>query len=234
MGEQSFVKGLVQVVRSLSYNTALKLTASRYYIPSGRSIQSVSYLHDEENTAVSKPDSLKKAFETSNGRVVYDGDGIAPDVEVSPEKPSLLQTSLMQKNMFFEYANYFAANNDTLIEKMGSEQLYNDFLSFVENQNFNYKTPSERYLSKIDSTLKKRDLEASNHLEALEKNIQEYKKQAFSEEREELEKRLYLELIARYKGQKGQTEASLPYDPFVNEAVSLLHDSKRYNNILSP
>lgn len=233
LGEQSFGKGLVQIVRPLSYNTALKLTASRYFIPSGRSIQSVRYTHNDSNSAVSKPDSMRKEFKTSNGRTVYDSDGIAPDVKVTSDNPSLLQTSLMQKNMFFEFANQFAAGNDSLIEEMGSDELYSEFQSFVDEQDFRYETPSERYLAKIDSSLDKKAVDPDAHIDALRESIEKHKNNAFAEERAELERMLYLELIARYKGQKGQTEASLPYDPFVIDAVDILYDSNRYKSILS-
>jgi carboxyl-terminal processing protease len=233
MGEQSFGKGLVQIVRPLSYNTSLKLTASRYFIPSGRSIQSVRYTHDDTNSAVSKPDSMRKAFKTRNGRTVYDSDGIVPDVKVSAQKPSLLQTSLMQKNLFFEFANQFAADHDSLTEHMGSDQLYNQFQTFVDKQDFQYETPSERYLAKIDSSLDETSANSEAHIEALQRSIEKHKHQAFAEERAELEKILYLELIARYRGQKGQTEASLPFDPFVTEASDLFQDVNRYKDILS-
>lgn len=233
MGEQSFGKGLVQIVRPLSYNTSLKLTTSRYFIPSGRSIQSVTYTHDDSNSAISKPDSLRKAFTTQTGRTVYDGNGIAPDVAVSDADPSLLQTSLMQKNIFFEFANQFAANHDTLTENMGSDRLYNQFQAFVDKQDFHYQTPSERYLAKIDSSFSGSKVSPDTHIEALEQSIEQHKKQAFAAQRSELEKRLYLELIARYKGQHGQTAASLPYDPVVNEAVEVLNNPERYKNILS-
>lgn len=232
MGEQSFGKGLVQIVRSLSYNTALKLTASRYYIPSGRSIQSVRYTHDDSNSTVTKPDSMRKTFKTSNGRTVYDSDGISPDVKITTEKPSLLQTSLMQENLFFEFANQYAAENDSLVEVMGSDELYSKFLTFVDEQNFQFETPSEKYLTRIDSSLDASE-NTETHIEALRQSIEKQKKQAFTEERAELEKKLYLELAARYKGQKGQTEASLPYDPFVTDAISLLQNPDRYNSILS-
>jgi carboxyl-terminal processing protease len=233
MGEQSFGKGLVQIVRPLSYNVALKLTASRYFIPSGRSIQSVRYTHDDNNSAVSKPDSLKKAFKTSNGRTVYDSDGIVPDVEVATDKPSLLQTSLMQKNIFFDFANQFAANHDSLADEMGSDRLYREFQAFVDKQDFHYQMPSEIYLAKIDSSLDEKAVNSDDHIEALQQSIEKHKNQAFAEERTELERILYLELIARYRGQQGQTEASLPFDPFVNEAVGLFQNFNRYKNILA-
>jgi carboxyl-terminal processing protease len=229
MGEQSFGKGLVQVVRPLSYNTALKLTISKYYIPSGRSIQSNMTSGD----TVSAADSLQRAFKTRNGRTVYDGNGIAPDVNVSDPGPSLLQTALQQQNMFFDFANQYAATNDSLTMDMGADPLYNQFTSFVEQQQFEYQTPSERYLTKIDSSLSASGVNPDTHINALQQRINEDKKQAFAEERSEIEKMLYLELLARYKGQQGQTAGSLPFDPVVQEAISVLRNSERYNDILA-
>lgn len=234
VGEQSFGKGLVQIVRPLSYNTALKLTTSRYYIPSGRSIQSVTYTHDENNSIVNKPDSLKRAYKTQSGRTVYDGDGIAPDVKIGASDPTYLQTSLMQQNQFFNFANQYAATHDSLSLGISSDALYNDFMAFLETQNFQYETPSETYLAQIDSSLNGGPSDNANtHVKALEQNIEEHKKQAFQEQREEIQKILYLELIARYQGQQGQIAASLPYDPVVSEAVSILHNQNRYNDILT-
>ncbi|WP_138430564.1 S41 family peptidase [Fodinibius saliphilus] len=232
MGEQSFGKGLVQVVRPLSYNTSLKLTTSRYYIPSGRSIQSVTYTHDENNSAVSKPDSIRKKFKTKNGRTVYDGDGIAPDIQISEESPTLLQTSLMQQNMFFEFANKYAANHDSLKDQMGSDELLLEFKSFVDQQGFEYETPSENHLAKIDSSLNKTQMK-NEHVAALQKQIELRKKEAFTQQRNAINKLLYQELVARYKGKKGQHLASLPYDRVVNKAVEVLLDSSHYNKILS-
>lgn len=233
MGEQSFGKGLVQTVRQLSYNTALKITISRYYIPSGRSIQSVTYTHDDSNSVMSKPDSLRKSFKTKAGRTVYDGNGIAPDMVVSPQEPSLLETSLMQQNMFFDFANQYAATYDTLAQSMGSDQLYNEFMTFVDEQGFSYETPSERHLAAIDSSLSDSKGEADAHMKALQQSIQAHKRQAFLKERTELEKMLYFELLSRYTGDKGHTAAWLPHDQIVKEAVSVLYNQDRYNTILS-
>jgi len=233
LGEQSFGKGLVQVVRPLSYNTALKLTTSRYFIPSGRSIQSITYTHDEENNAVIKPDSTRRKFKTRNGRTVYDRDGILPDIEVSESEPSLLETSLMQQNMFFEFANQYASRHDSLGTTMGSDELFTRFQNFLEAQNFEYEPPSQLYLAKIDSSLNRNESAVDEHLAALEKQVEVQKKQAFSEQRRDIDQRLFLEIVSRYKGKKGQRSAVLPYDPVVIEAVNVLSDSSRYNQILS-
>ncbi|NGP89325.1 S41 family peptidase [Fodinibius halophilus] len=232
MGEQSFGKGLVQVVRPLSYNTSLKLTTSRYYIPSGRSIQSVTYTHDQNNSVVNKPDSTRRKFRTKSGRPVFDGDGISPDIQISDKKPSLLQTSLMQQNMIFKFANKYAANHDSLEHKMGADTLFEKFQRYIEDQEFEYETPSEKYLAKIDSALQIAEDE-KKHLTALGNKIESNKTQAFYNQRDVIDQLLYQELIARYKGKKGQYSASLPYDRVVNEAVKVLMDSSRYNNILS-
>ena len=233
MGEQSFGKGLVQTVTQLSYNTALKMTISRYYIPSGRSIQSITYTHDDANSAVVKPDSLRKEFKTRNGRTVYDGNGIAPDIKVDNKEPSLLETSLLRENLFFDFANQYAATHDSLSEPFGSDALYDEFTAFVSEKDFQYQTPSEKHLAKIDSLLNGIEGEGKEHIQELESVIGEKKEQQFIRKRSDLEKRLYLELIARYKGQQGQTAAWLPHDKAVNEAISILQDNEQYNTILA-
>lgn len=233
VGEQSFGKGLVQTVRQLSYNTALKMTISRYYIPSGRSIQSLTYTHDENNSAIIKPDSLREKFRTKNGRIVYDGNGIAPDIDMAASEPSLLETSLLKQNVFFEFANRYAAKNDSLTVNMGNDNLYESFLSFIEGHDFSYELPSERHIAQLDSSLSETNEKVDANIDELKKYIAEQKKQQFDEKRSELEKRLYLELISRFQGQKGQTIAWLPHDEVVNEAVSVLSNGKQYNNILA-
>ncbi|MGM0545887.1 MAG: S41 family peptidase [Bacteroidota bacterium] len=233
MGQQSFGKGLVQTVRELSYNTALKMTISRYYIPSGRSIQSVTYTHDENNSAVVKPDSLRKEFKTRNGRTVYDGNGIAPDIEIEEQEPSLLETSLLKQNLFFDFANHYAAGHDSLMDQIGSDKIFEEFRSFILDSDFQYQTPSEKNLAQIDSTLQTMGDGADDHVKALNEQIEKYKSQEFDEQRKALEKRLYMELIARYRGQQGQTKAWLPHDEVVVEAVKVLSNRENYNRILS-
>lgn len=233
MGEQSFGKGLVQVVQPLSYNMALKLTTSRYYIPSGRSIQSVRYTHDAENSAVKMPDSVKKVFRTENGRKVFDRNGIMPDVKIIESDPTLLQTSLLQKNMFFTFANQYAATHDSLEVSADSGILLQQFKDFLTKENFQYETPSETHLTKIDSLLGSDAANVEHHITSLGNRIREMKKLVFVEQRNEIGRMLFLELVSRYKGRQGQTAASLPHDPLVEAAVKVLKDSNRYNEILS-
>jgi len=139
----------------------------------------------------------------------------------------------MQQNIFFEFANQYAAKHDSLTESARSDRLYREFLNFVNEEDFEYQMPSERYLSKIDSSLSDAATPSDTHIQALQQTIEEHKKRAFERERSEIEEILFLELITRYEGQQGQTSASLPFDRMVNEAIEVLHNSNRYTNILT-
>lgn len=234
IGEQSFGKGLVQILHPLPYNTALKMTTSRYYIPSGRSIQSVIYSHDEENTERSLPDSLRKAFKTRNGRTVYDGQGIIPDLEIPQEKPSLLETALMQQSQFFYFANKYASEYDQFEEKQVSDQLFLEFRKFLDENNFEYETQAQDALTTLQNqvTGQEDNSEISAHIQALQKTIDQQKEQEFDAQREDLKEHLYLELISRFQGKEGQTKASLEFDSMVEEALQVLYSPERYNEIL--
>ena len=235
VGEQSFGKGLVQIVRPLSYNTALKITTSRYYIPSGRSIQSLTYNHDERNSVTTKPDSLRKAFKTRNGRVVYDGNGIKPDIAVSPPSPSLLETELLKESHFFLFANRFASRNSSFSKESISDRTYEEFRDYLNNEGFSYQTPSERHLSRfeknIESNLNKEEIE--QHLTAIRNAVDEQKREEFESQIEGLKHLLFLEIISRYEGNKGRTEASLRWDPVVEKALEVVHNENRYKQILA-
>lgn len=234
IGEQSFGKGLVQVLHPLPYNTALKMTASRYYIPSGRSIQSVIYTHDEENSERSLPDSLRRAFKTQNGRTVFDGQGIIPDLNVAQKTPSLLETALMQQSQFFYFANRYASENDRFEENQVSDQLFSEFQQFLNENNFEYETQAQNALAELKNHIVEQgtDNDIAAHIQALQKKIEQQKEQDFSDEHEDLKRYLYLELISRFQGREGQTKASLKFDPVVEEALSVLYSQELYNEIL--
>ncbi|MDX1671514.1 MAG: S41 family peptidase, partial [Balneolaceae bacterium] len=235
VGERSFGKGLVQIVRPLSYNTALKITTSRYYIPSGRSIQSVTYTHDEENTQMNRPDSLRKAFKTKNGRTVYDGKGIAPDIEVLEPKPTLLETALLQNSHFFFFANQYVANHQNYEANRVSDQLYSDFKSYLESKDFDFETAPERYLGKMKESLVSGEPsgDLAGHLSQIEQVIEQEKEKAFSSQQEQLKRTLFLELVTRYKGISGRYAASAQFDPVIREAIKVISQPERYQDILA-
>ena len=235
VGEQSFGKGLVQIVQPLSYNTALKITTSRYFIPSGRSIQSITYTHDDENSAVIKPDSLRNSFKTRNGRTVYDGEGIAPDVEVKSPVPSLLETELMKGSHFFFFANQMASERDTFDADAISDEMFAAFRSYLENKNFSYETESERYLTGVEKRLGEQvaSTDVKAHIDAIDQAIEKKKKQDFENQNSELKRALYLEVISRFEGNSGRIKASLRWDPAIDEALKVINNKNRYRDILA-
>lgn len=231
MGERSFGKGLVQIVKPLSYNTALRITTSRYYIPSGRSIQSVDYSGGGV-AAVQKPDSLREAYRTRNGRTVYDGEGIAPDVKAVRPAPTHLQTALMRQNHIFHFANRYASEHDERPPVSALPSVYEEFRSYLREQSFDYRTPAEHYLASADSTIRRPG--ADSHLTALRDLVEQQKQDNFSEERERLQTLLYRELLLRYGSQKDRIAFSLRRDPVLDRAIGLLGDPEEYNRILTP
>ncbi|MDX1618231.1 MAG: S41 family peptidase [Balneolaceae bacterium] len=235
VGERSFGKGLVQVVRPLSYNTALKITTARYYIPSGRSIQSVTYTHDARNTQINKPDSLRKAFKTRNGRTVYDGEGIAPDIEIQQPKPSLLETALYQNSHFFFFANQYVAGHQTFEVDETTDEVFSQFREYLRDKNFSYETRSEQYLNKIEERFASIDMEQGyeQSLANLEEAIEQEKEEDFRKQKEELKRILYLELVSRYRGKSGQYKASVRFDPMVEKAADVIYNAGKYDEILA-
>lgn len=235
VGEQSFGKGLVQIVQPLSYNTALKITTSRYFIPSGRSIQSITYTHDEKNSAVIKPDSLRKAFKTRNERTVYDGEGIAPDVQVKTPPPTLLETALLKDSHFFFFANQVASARESFDADNISDEMFSDFKAYLRDKNFAYQTESERYLATIEKQFngQKTGTDVNRHLAAIEEAIAQKKEEDFARQSESLKRALYLELISRFKGTEGRTKASLRWDPAIEEALNVIKNENRYRDILA-
>ncbi len=144
IGQRSFGKGLVQNILPMPYNTQMKVTVSKYYIPSGRCIQAIDYSHrDEQGRALRVPDSLKTAFKTKGGRTVYDGFGIEPDVEVEPEYMSNVAVALVQKFLVFDYATDYRRTHETIAPASEFEigdELYADFCRYLKSKNLTYNT----------------------------------------------------------------------------------------------
>jgi carboxyl-terminal processing protease len=144
VGERTFGKGLVQETRPLSYNSQLKVTTAKYYIPSGRCIQAIDYSHRNEDGSLGKiPDSLRVAFKTASGRVVYDGGGVAPDIEIEEKELSDIAKTLEAKGYLFDYATRYRAENPTLAKPKEfrlSDADYQKFMAFLANKDINYST----------------------------------------------------------------------------------------------
>lgn len=238
LGERSYGKGLVQVARPLSYNTHVKLTTAKYYIPSGRCIQAVDFSHPNEDGSVGTiPDSLIKTFYTGNGRPVKDGGGIIPDVAISSDLLSRFTSELYVQNMIFDFAtSYFwsakaPASPDSLIITDNDMLL---FKKFLEERGFTYKTDSETLLDELVTVSKQENLydENSKTIESLKAGLGHSLDRDLSKYRDDIKDLLGSELAGRYFYDSGSIKYSLATDAQVREAVSLLHDRAKYDAIL--
>lgn len=232
IGEQSFGKGLVQIVKQLPYNTSLKITISRYYIPSGRSIQSVQYTHQGRNSVIMNDDSSRREFETRNGRTVFEGRGIEPDVESGSDELSILEISLLQNGMYFDFATEFEASNSIFDYQELPDEVYNEFLGFLEEKEFTFRTDSEKLLEELMEEF--RDVnEAKSPFQTLKSAIDKEKEAQFKEDEPNIRRTLFLELISRYQGQTGRVEAGLKTDIDVAKALDFITNADRMDKMLS-
>ena len=235
LGVPSFGKGLVQIVKPLPYNTSLKLTTSRYYTPSGRSIQAVDYGRHDGNFA-EIPDSLRRTFTTSAGRAVRDGNGIEPDVEVSPGEKSDLEQALERRAAFFFYANHYAATHPSLPPGFEvDDAVVADFQRWLDGQGFTYRTDAERSVETLAGDLEKIGYdEAGGEIAALRAAILRGKDDDFTRYADAIKGRLRAEIAARYLGETGQIVASFEHDAQLRRAVALLQDAGGYAGLLAP
>ncbi|MDD2530627.1 MAG: S41 family peptidase [Bacteroidales bacterium] len=238
MGQRTFGKGLVQNIIPLTYNAQMKVTVSKYYIPSGRCIQAIDYSHrDEFGRALNVPDSLKVAFKTKGGRVVYDGFGIEPDVSIEPEYASPIIISIITKFLAFDFATEFVKQNPTIPSPKDfkiTDEIYNQFTSFVKDKDYSYSTITERMLAELEDMAKKEKYsqEIENTIEYLKKKIEEDKNNDLIKFKDDIKEILLSEIVVRYHYQKGRIEALLNLDKDVAKAIELLSNSKEYNKIL--
>lgn len=231
LGERSFGKGLVQIVKPMPYNTSLKITISRYYIPSGRSIQSLAYTHESRNASISREETANRVFRTRNGRSVREGRGIEPDLESISPSPELIEIALYQEGGYLDFATKFETENSTFVADELPEKVYQSFLSFLEENEFDFKTDSEFLLQELDAQYNENEA-VTEHLEAIKDIIQKEKETLLKENEESIRKTLFLELISRYKGQSAKTKVALEYDKQLYEAIELLSNPDKISSIL--
>lgn len=238
IGQRSYGKGLVQNSRPLSYNTQLKLTTAKYYTPSGRCIQAIDYSHRREDGTWNKiPDSLMTEFKTRRGRKVYDGGGIAPDIEVSPPEYHRVTQDLVSQFIVFDFATEFHKKNASISparEFKITDDIYNSFVQYVSGRNFTYTTKAEKELKELQGVLEKEGYwdKNRNQVSALEENLKESKKNDIFTYRKEIERLLKAEIVSRYYFKTGRLESSFDSDPEVTAAIALLNDPARYRSIL--
>jgi len=231
IGERSFGKGLVQTIRPISYNNALKITSSRYFIPSGRSIQSLKYSHLERNEVSRIPDSLRQKFTTKNGRTVYDGTGIDPDVTIADKDPDLLEIALLKDSHYFFFANEYVAKNDTITEKSLKLKAFPAFREYLKKQNFTYKTNSDRNIDELIQQFNSNQA-ISELLKSLKSKVEDEKIARFDSLSKYIENQLFVELLTRYTEKKDFYPYILKRDSLTLKAIALLSDSKSFRSKL--
>jgi carboxyl-terminal processing protease len=238
VGQRTYGKGLVQTTRNLAYNSKLKVTTAKYYIPSGRCIQALDYTNRNEDGSVgSIPDSLISEYQTKNGRKVYDGGGILPDIITSPVSLSQFTTSLYTQNIIFDYATNYASLHDSILPVRDfkiTDEIYSDFMNYVINRDFTYSTRSEDELKKLIETARKEkyyDL-ASSEFDTLEKKLAHDNEKDLIHFRDEVSRLLKHEIVIRYYFQWGGMEATIEDDLEIAKAAELLKDNNQYLSIL--
>ncbi|MGM9819706.1 MAG: S41 family peptidase [Candidatus Onthomorpha sp.] len=239
VGQRSFGKGLVQTVIPLIYNTQMKVTESKYYIPSGRCIQAIDYANRDENGRATKiPDSLKTAFKTRNGRTVYAGSGIEPDVYIEPVYASNIAISLISKSICFNYATEFVKKHPTIAPAKDFEltdEIYEDFVNFIKDKDYSYTTASEKAVEELLSTAEK-DKVSSQTIDEIKRAkdlLMADKQNDIYKFKDEIKELLKSEIVSRYYYQKGRTEVALENDTELDRAVEILNNTKEYKKILS-
>lgn len=238
IGQRTFGKGLVQNIVPLSYNSEMKVTIAKYYIPSGRCIQAIDYANkDEEGNANKIPDSLLKPFKTLKGRTVYEGSGIEPDVVVEPALLSNISGTLVVKYLFFDFSVKYSrehANIASAMEFVVTDDIYNEFVKFLQGKNYDYSTQSEKALKELkENAEKEKYFDAiKTEYEALKAKMMHDKNEDLIKFKDEIKPILKVYIAQVYYYQKGRIEASLTDDAEVKKAIEILNDKVLYKSIL--
>lgn len=232
IGQRSFGKGLVQNTKDLPYNARLKLTTSKYYIPSGRCIQGVEYENGEPKNI---PDSQRTKFKTKNGRIVLDGGGVSPDINTDIKELQSVTQALLDQYMIFDYVNQYIQGKDSI----GSIQSYkfdqfDDFVSFIRKRKFTYTTEAEKALEGAKKAFEKsKESQFAEEINKLENKINQAKSKDLIQAKDQIVYEIEKEIVTRYYWQKGKIQYTLRDDNNIREAVSILKDNKKYKKILS-
>ena len=240
VGQRTFGKGLVQNIFPMSYNTQIKVTVAHYYLPSNRCIQEVDYSKKKKGNVadtLAKADTLGKVFHTANGRVVYEGHGIQPDVKIEPTMASTITMHLYAKNLFFKYANKFYREHKSIKSPKDfkiTDAIYEDFMQFVKDEGFTFTSESENEIKNLEKIAK-----AEGYLEEIQPildqvvaTIEVEKTKDLIDNRKEIEEMLETEIVSRYYYQKGRIIAALDNDPELEKAFEVILNKEEYNDIL--
>lgn len=231
LGDTSFGKGLVQTIRPLSYNTSLKLTIAEYFIPSGRGIQALNYTHDD-NAPVTERQSSGREFKTRNGRIVYDGHGIEPDIQMDTMAPSLMEVALQKENKYLFFINDLLNTAD---ETEIPDNLFEQFSRSLVEEQFTFQTPADRHLTSLkedmDHFLRKET--AEEHIASLESLVRDYKIHQMYENQETIEKQLVIQWLLQ-TGMEERNKTILELDEGIRQAMVIIDNPYKYETVLRP
>jgi carboxyl-terminal processing protease len=238
VGERTFGKGLVQQTRDLYYNSKLKVTVAKYYIPSGRCIQKLDYAHrDSSGKAIEVKEDAIAEFKTRNGRPVFDGRGILPDVAVEDPELAKVVGGLYSEDLFFDFATRYRLDHPEIpsAEQFAiTDELYNAFVDHVKDKEFTYDTETMEALKALEEKAKRERYydHAKTQLEALRKELTPDRTEELRMFRSDIEEVLRNELVSRYYYQTGRAKASMGTDPVIRRAIELLN-SNEYSTVLA-
>jgi carboxyl-terminal processing protease len=240
LGQRTYGKGLVQITKNLSYNTMLKVTTAKYYIPSGRCIQAINYAERNDDGSVKRiPDSLKHAFKTADGRKVWDGGGIDPDLPIAKPAVNPLIEALANKNVIFDYATKYKLAHDHIASAADfkiSDRDYEDFMAFAKTRDYSYKTESDKLLEKLKeaATEEKYYDAVKSQYEDIKKKLEADKQTALLKNKAEITALIENEICGRYYYLNGKIEKSLQNDPLAIKAIELLNNPQgEYKDLLT-
>lgn len=232
LGQRSYGKGLVQNTKELGYSARLKVTTSKYYIPSGRCIQSVEY---EDGEPKDIADDKRAKFKTKNGREVLDGGGVTPDIKIEKKaQPEILQ-ALIDQNIIFKYVTDFKLKNDSIVAAVDFKfNDYDGFKAYVASSGFEYELKNEKLLKEMNENNTDEAAGVIEKINDLQNQLSISKKDDLDEYKDLIIKAIEQDIISRYYFQKGKVQQRLHNDNEVVEAVNVLRDPARYSSLLKP
>ena len=239
IGNRTYGKGLVQTLRNLPYNSSMKITTAKYYIPSGRCVQAIDYSKRNADGSIARtPDSLTTVFHTAAGREVRDGGGIRPDIEVKMDKTPNILFYLVNDDMIFDYATQYVIKHPT-IAKVEDFQLtdadYADFKEMLKKRDFTYDRQSEEVLKKLKEFAEFEGYmeNAKEEFAALEKKLQHNLDLELDRFAKDIKPLIAEEIVKRYYFEKGAVQETLKDDADLKKAIEVLQQSEEYNKVLT-
>lgn len=239
IGNRTYGKGLVQTLRNLPYNSSMKVTTAKYYIPSGRCVQAIDYSKRNADGSIARtPDSLTTVFHTAAGREVRDGGGIRPDIEVKMDKTPNILFYLVNDDMIFDYATQYVIKHPSIV-KVEDFQLtdadYDDFKAMLKKRDFSYDRQSEAMLKKLKEMAEFEGYmeSASEEFAALEKKLQHNLDLELDRFAKDIKPLIAEEIVKRYYFEKGAVQETLKDDADLKKAIEMLQQPEEYNKVLT-